>query len=150
MGVERRKMTTHSQCLLHTLLPILLLLNTWVSAGFISPGNSVSIRTSPTLRFLLACGHLTTKPPIFSTHDIYTNDQVFRAISVFISAYGSVFLFVTRTKNGTFTGGEGSAPPPGCFGSARDRGGGGAGEEGGQKGKVCQRELSKEGTCCVY
>merc|ERR1712032_198916 len=88
MGVERRKMTTHSQCLLHTLLPILLLLNTWVSAGFISPGNSVSIRTSPTLRFLLACGHLTTKPPIFSTHDIYTNDQVFRAISVFISAYG--------------------------------------------------------------
>merc|ERR1712088_976139 len=83
MGVERRKMTTHSQCLLHTLLPILLLHNTWVSAGFISPGNSVSIRTSPTLRFLLACGHLTTKPPIF-----YTNEQVAKGLRHLQAALG--------------------------------------------------------------
>ena len=92
--LQRRKMKAFSQamaqsgasrCLLHTLLSIPLLLNSWVSAGFISPGNSVSIGTSPTLRYLLVCGHLPTKPPIFSTHDIYTNEQVLRAVFVFVS-----------------------------------------------------------------
>merc|ERR1712243_107103 len=68
------------KCLLKTLLPILLLLNSLVSAGFISPGNSVSIGTSPILSYLLACGHLPTRPPIFSTHDIYTNEQVSKGL----------------------------------------------------------------------
>ena len=87
-----------SRCLLHTLLSIPLLLNSWVSAGFISPGNSVSIGTSPTLRYLLTCGHLPTKPPIFSTHDIYTNEQVLRAVFVSVSAsiyaYKYLYLFL--------------------------------------------------------
>ena len=82
--LQRRKMNPRAltrqseviKCLLHTLLAILLLLNPWVSAGFISPGNSVSVGRSPTLRYLIACGHLATRPPIVSTHDIYTNEQV--------------------------------------------------------------------------
>ena len=73
-----------SKCLLHTLLPILLLVNSWASAGFISPGNSVSVGRSPTLRYLLACAHLAAKPPFFSTHDVYTNDQVSRSSCVYI------------------------------------------------------------------
>merc|ERR1711974_167915 len=77
-----------SKCLLHTLLSSLLLLNSWVAAGFISPGNSVSIGTSPTLRYLLACRHLPTKPPIFSTHDIYTNEQVAKGLRHLQAALG--------------------------------------------------------------
>ena len=92
---KRKKMRAHSgamtqinasKCLLHTLLPILVLFNSWASAGFISPGNSVSVGRSPTLRYLLACAHLAAKPPIFSTHDVYTNDQVSRAVFLFVSA----------------------------------------------------------------
>merc|ERR1712107_897020 len=46
-------------------------------AGFVSPGNSIYVGSSPTLPYLLACGHIPTKPPYLSTHDIYTLDQVF-------------------------------------------------------------------------
>ena len=91
--LQRRKMNSREmtqsevcKCLLQTLLHILLLLNPWVSAGFISPGNSVSVGSSPTLRYLLACGHLPARPPIFSTHDIYTNEQVLGAVFVFVLA----------------------------------------------------------------
>ena len=67
-----------SKCSLLIVLSTLLSLNSFVSSGFISPGNSVSIGTSPTLRFLLECGHLAAKPPVFSTYDIYTNEQVLK------------------------------------------------------------------------
>jgi len=77
-----------SKCLLHTLLPILLLLNSWASAGFISPGNFVSVGRSPTLRYLLACAHLAAKPPFFSTHDVYTNDQVAKGLRHLQAALG--------------------------------------------------------------
>jgi len=76
------------KCLSRTLLPILLLLNSWASAGFISPGNSVSVGRSPTLRYLLACAHLAAKPPIFSTHDVYTNDQVAKGLRHLQAALG--------------------------------------------------------------
>lgn len=88
-----RKMRAHSQyevskCFFCTLLPILLLLNSWASAGFISPGNSVSIGRSPTLHYLLACAHLAAKPPFFSTHDVYTNDQVAKGLRHLQAALG--------------------------------------------------------------
>merc|ERR1712032_1518621 len=66
-----------------SLLPSLLLVllsYSFTSAGFVSPGNSVWVGESPTLRYLLACGHLPTKPPYFSTHDIYTLDQVAKGL----------------------------------------------------------------------
>jgi hypothetical protein len=37
-----------------------------------SPGRSVYVGSSPTLRYLLQCGHLARKPPVLSTYDIYT------------------------------------------------------------------------------
>ena len=58
-------------------LLLILLSPSFTSAGFVSPGQSIYVGTSPTLRYLLACGHLATKPPYLSTHDIYTLDQVF-------------------------------------------------------------------------
>ena len=77
-----------------SLLPSLLLVllsSSSTSAGFVSPGNSVWVGESPTLRYLLACGHLPTKPPYFSTHDIYTLDQVF--------VFSPVPVFETYTTN---------------------------------------------------
>merc|ERR1712032_1201600 len=61
-------------------LLLVLLSSSFTSAGFVSPGNSVWVGESPTLRYLLACGHLPTKPPYFSTHDIYTLDQVAKGL----------------------------------------------------------------------
>ena len=54
----------------------LLLTSSFASAGYVSPGKSVYIGTSPTLRYLLDCGHLASKPPTVSTYDIYTIEQV--------------------------------------------------------------------------
>ena len=62
--------------LLLNITHILVLFSSFVSSGFVSPGRSVSVGTSPTLRYLLACDHLARKPPVFSTYDIYTNEQV--------------------------------------------------------------------------
>merc|ERR1712130_1022437 len=61
-------------------LILVLLSSSFTSAGFVSPGNSIYVGTSPTLRYLLACGHLATKPPYLSTHDIYTLDQVAKGL----------------------------------------------------------------------
>ena len=55
---------------------LLVLLSSFTFSGFVSPGHSIYVGSSPTLRYLLACGHLPTKPPYLSTHDIYTLDQV--------------------------------------------------------------------------
>merc|ERR1711953_1329544 len=62
------------------LLLLLLLSSSFTSAGFASPGNSIYVGTSSTLRYLLACGHLSTKPPYLSTHDIYTLEQVAKGL----------------------------------------------------------------------
>ena len=42
------------------------------------PGSNVVllVRSSPTLRYLLNCGYLTTKPAILSTHGEYFPDEV--------------------------------------------------------------------------
>ena len=84
-----------SKCSLLIVLSTLLSLNSFVSSGFISPGNSVSIGTSPTLRFLLECGHLAAKLPACSdpllsdfTQYIYTQGEVLKCVFVF------VFIFV--------------------------------------------------------
>jgi len=61
-------------------LLLVLLSSSFTSAGFVSPGNSIYVGTSPTLRYLLACGHLATKPPYLSTHDIYTLEQVAKGL----------------------------------------------------------------------
>jgi len=61
-------------------LILVLLSSSFTYAGFVSPGNSIYVGTSPTLRYLLACGHLATKPPYLSTHDIYTIDQVAKGL----------------------------------------------------------------------
>merc|ERR1712130_552701 len=61
-------------------LILVLLSSSFTYAGFVSPGNSIYVGTSPTLRYLLACGHLATKPPYLSTHDIYTLDQVAKGL----------------------------------------------------------------------
>merc|ERR1712051_758658 len=61
-------------------LLLVLLSSPFTSAGFVSPGNSVYVGASPTLRYLLHCGHLATKPPYLSTHDIYTLDQVAKGL----------------------------------------------------------------------
>merc|ERR1712130_345144 len=66
--------------LVSCLLLLLLSSSSFTFAGFVSPGNSIYVGTSPTLRYLLACGHLPTKPPYLSTHDIYTLDQVAKGL----------------------------------------------------------------------
>merc|ERR1711931_292085 len=65
---------------LPSLILVLLSSSSFTYAGFVSPGNSIYVGTSPTLRYLLACGHLATKPPYLSTHDIYTIDQVAKGL----------------------------------------------------------------------
>merc|ERR1711990_816892 len=62
------QMAQLQKSLLATLL-LVLLSSSFTSAGFVSPGNSIYVGTSPTLRYLLACGHLATKPPYLSTHE---------------------------------------------------------------------------------
>merc|ERR1712013_213967 len=74
--------------LLANILYIVVLLSSSVSSGFVSPGRSVSVGTSPTLRYLLACDHLAKKPPVFSTHDIYTNEQVANGLRHLQAALG--------------------------------------------------------------
>merc|ERR1712158_37365 len=71
-----------------SLLVCLLLSSSFASAGFVSPGNSVYVGTSPTLRYLLACEHLATKPPYLSTHDIYSVDQVAKGLRNLQAALG--------------------------------------------------------------
>jgi len=74
--------------LLANVLYIVVLLSSSVSSGFVSPGRSVSVGTSPTLRYLLACDHLARKPPVFSTYDIYTNEQVAKGLRHLQAALG--------------------------------------------------------------
>merc|ERR1712013_100232 len=74
--------------LLANILYIVVLLSSSVSSGFVSPGRSVSVGTSPTLRYLLACDHLAGKPPVFSTYDIYTNEQVAKGLRRLQAALG--------------------------------------------------------------
>merc|ERR1711971_458824 len=69
-------------------LLLVLLSSSFTSAGYVSPGNSVYVGTSPTLRYLLACGHLATKPPYLSTHDIYSVDQVAKGLRNLQAAMG--------------------------------------------------------------
>jgi len=45
-------------------------------AGFVSPGHSVYVEASPTLKYLLKCGLIPLKEPILSTYDIYTLDEL--------------------------------------------------------------------------
>ena len=90
--VHRPQMAQLQKSLLASLL-LVLLSSSFTSAGFVSPGNSVWVGESPTLRYLLACGHLATKPPYFSTHDIYTLDQVF------LFVFSPVPVFETHTSN---------------------------------------------------
>ena len=96
-------------------LLLVLLSSSFTSAGFVSPGNSIYVGASPTLRYLLHCGHLATKPPYLSTHDIYTLDQVF--VAVF--SLSPVIVFATENDQ---PGGEGAAELTGRLGSATDRG----------------------------
>ena len=103
----------------------LLLTSSFASAGYVSPGKSVYIGTSPTLRYLLDCGHLARKPPTISTYDIYTIEQV-------------VMLLVFYSLTPDLSGCKGLAPPPGCPGFATDRARGRAGENVDQEGQVCQ------------
>merc|ERR1712109_401355 len=74
--------------LLVNITHILVLFSSFVSSGFVSPGRSVSVGTSPTLRYLLACDHLARKPPVFSTYDIYTNEQVAKGLRHLQAALG--------------------------------------------------------------
>ena len=103
----------------------LLLTSSFASAGYVSPGKSVYIGTSPTLRYLLDCGHLARKPPTVSTYDIYTIEQV-------------VMLLVFYSLTPDLSGCKGLAPPPGCPGFATDRARGRAGENVDQEGQVRQ------------
>jgi len=66
----------------------LLLTSSFASAGYVSPGKSVYIGTSPTLRYLLDCGHLARKPPTISTYDIYTIEQVAKGLRHLQAALG--------------------------------------------------------------
>ena len=123
-------------------LILVLLSSSFTYAGFVSPGNSIYVGTSPTLRYLLACGHLATKPPYLSTHDIYTIDQVF--VSVFVFSPAPVFVFTTDQP-----GGKGAAEPAGRLGSATDRSGGRAGEESDQEGQVHQQLTKVNQDCSI-
>ena len=127
---------------LPSLILVLLSSSSFTYAGFVSPGNSIYVGTSPTLRYLLACGHLATKPPYLSTHDIYTIDQVFVSVFVFVFSPAPVFVFTTEKP-----GGKGAAEPAGRLGSATDRSGGRAGEKGDQEGQVHQ-QLTKVNQDC--
>ena len=103
----------------------LLLTSSFASAGYVSPGKSVYIGTSPTLRYLLDCGHLARKPSTISTYDIYTIEQV-------------VMLLVFYSLTPDLSGCKGLAPPPGCPGFATDRARGRPGENVDQEGQVYQ------------
>merc|ERR1711874_135158 len=74
--------------LLVNIVHILVLFSSFVSSGFVSPGRSVSVGTSTTLRYLIACDHLARKPPVFSTYDIYTNEQVAKGLRHLQAALG--------------------------------------------------------------
>jgi len=57
-------------------------------AGFVSPGTSVYLGSSPTLQYLLQCGYLPRKPATLSTYDIYTLASLSQGIRRLQAAMG--------------------------------------------------------------